>query len=96
MRLPPRGVCRLFFGGFFGQQPENLEFCVVFVKKTMFRSFFHSSLVLFVGDVVVKVSQIPGSSSFVVVDLGGSVAKFLSRNPRKHESFCIGGVSKVT
>ena len=33
-----RGVS-LFFWRFFGQKPENLEFCVVIVNKTMFRRF---------------------------------------------------------
>ena len=46
LRLPPRAVCLC------AQRPENLEFCVVFVKKTMFGVLVHSNLVLFVGEVV--------------------------------------------
>ena len=34
-----RGVSSIFWR-VFGLKPETLEFCVVFVKKTMFRSCF--------------------------------------------------------
>ena len=85
----------MFFWRFFGQKPENLEFCVVFVNKMMFRSFF-SPVVwsCFLGEVFAKVSQTSCLSSFLV-DFG-SVAKSLSRKPRKRECFCMGGVLNVT
>ena len=66
------------FWRFFGEKLEILEFCVVFVKKTMFRSFFvHSSLVFFFGEVFAKVSQIPCLSSFIFVDFGGPLRSCL-------------------
>ena len=41
-----RGVS-FIFGRFLGQKLENAEFCVVFVKKTMFRTFFVLQLFVF-------------------------------------------------
>ena len=38
-----RGVS-FIFGRIFGQKLENLDFCVVFVNKMMFRALFYSCL----------------------------------------------------
>ena len=59
MRLPPCGVCRLFLGGFFGQKPANLKFCVVREQDDVSELFSHSSLVLLFCEAFAKVSQIP-------------------------------------
>ena len=48
-----RGAARsvIYFWDVFGQKPENREFCVVFVNKTMFRSLFCPGfLVVFFGE----------------------------------------------
>ena len=58
------------FGRIFGQKLDNLDFCVVFVNKIMFRALFvvYSFLFFFVGEVFAEVSQIPCFSSLICVD----------------------------
>ena len=59
----------IYFWEIFGQKLENLDFCVVFVNKMMFRAHFcYSFLFFFVGEVFVEVSQIPCFSSLICVN----------------------------
>ena len=86
MRLPPRGVCRLFLGGFFGQKFE-----VVFVNKQVDVSDFFSIFFCFVfGYIFSKLSQIPCFSRRVILMLFGVSCEVFIWKASKHEGFLHG------
>ena len=89
VRLPPRGVCLLFFGGFVVKTLKTSSFVWFSSARRCFGVFFHRSLLLFVGEVFAKVSQVPCCSSSFFFLILGSVAKFLFGKPQKHESFVL-------
>ena len=88
VRLPPRGVCRLFFGGFWSKAWKPRVLCGV-RKEDDVSMFFHSSLVLFFGDVFAEVSQIPCFSSLMFVDFGGSLRSFCLQSLKNTSVFVL-------
>ena len=96
MRLPPRGVCLLFFGGFVVKTLKTSSFVWFSSARRCFGVFFHSSLLLFVGEVFAKVSQVPCcSSSFFFFNFGVRCEVFVWKASKTRE-FCIGGGLTVT